>query len=84
MIVIGRQIRAARSLLRITRATLSKASGVPEVTLKAVELETGDPKSSTLEAISRALHKAGVTFIDDTDGMGPGVRLQKPLKAKRR
>ena len=84
MIIVGRQIRAARSLLRITRATLSRKSGVPEVTIKAVELESGDPRSSTLDALARALHQSGVEFIDPSDGKGPGIRLQKPLKPKRR
>ena len=84
MMIIGRQIRAARSLLRMTRATLAKRSGVPEVTCKAVELETGDPRSSTIDAIAVALHKAGVEFITDADGKGPGVRLRKPLPRKAR
>jgi len=84
MMVIGRQIRAARSLLRMTRASLSKASGVPEVTIKSVELESADPRSSTIDAISRALHQAGIEFIDDTDSRGPGVRLRKPLPKRER
>ena len=83
MILIGRQIRAARSLLRMTRGTLSKKSNVPETTVKSVELETADTRGGTLDAIARALHRAGVEFIDDTDGKGPGVRLRRPLKDRR-
>jgi hypothetical protein len=33
-------------------------------------------RPSTVEAIQRALEKAGVVFIDANDG-GPGVRLSK-------
>jgi len=80
VMVIGRQIRAARTLLKITRATLSKKSGVPEITIQAVENEHGDPKASALDALSRALSHAGIKFIDDVDGEGPGVRLKKPLR----
>lgn len=82
MILVGRQIRAARSLLGITRAALAKRSGVPMTTVKAVESEEGDPRSSTLDKLARALHRAGVEFIDDGDGKGPGLRLRRPLKAR--
>lgn len=83
MIVIGRQIRAARSLLGITRATLSKRSGVPQTTVKAVESEVGDPRSSTMEALARALHRSGIEFIvDGTGGGGPGLRLRRPLATR--
>jgi hypothetical protein len=36
----------------------------------------GAVKASTLEAIQRTLEKAGVIFIDASDG-GPGARLRK-------
>jgi hypothetical protein len=38
--------------------------------------ERGEPvRPSTVEAIQRALEKAGVIFIDANDG-GPGARLR--------
>jgi len=71
------QIRAARALLGWRQADLAKASGVAEVSIKNIERGAVDPRSSTLDALERALQAAGVTLLaagDLRDG-GVGVRL---------
>lgn len=84
-VVLGRQVRAARSLLKMTRAALSRKCGLPEVTIQSVENErSDDPRASTLDKITTALCKSGIEFIDAGDSLGPGVRLLRPVKPKRR
>jgi predicted transcriptional regulator len=77
------QIRAARAMLAWKQADLAKASGVAEVTIKKIEAgTTDDPRSKTLDAIQRALEKAGVVFLepgDIRDG-GEGLRLKKSAR----
>jgi DNA-binding transcriptional regulator YiaG len=69
------QVRAARSLLGLTREQLSHASGVPMRTLSRLEDGVGAPRRSTLAAIRAALEAAGVEFIPENGG-GAGVRLK--------
>ena len=64
------QIRAARALLGLRQVDLAAKAGVAEVTLKAVERGTGDPRLSTLTKIRGALEAAGIEF------MVGGVRLK--------
>jgi predicted transcriptional regulator len=71
------QLRAARALVGWTRADLAKQSGVAVPTITGFELQGADSKISTLHKLKRALEQAGVTFIDETDINGPGVRLKK-------
>jgi transcriptional regulator with XRE-family HTH domain len=83
-VILGRQVRAARSLLEITRDTLSKRCGLPPVTIQTVENERGDPRASTLDKITTALLRSGVEFLDADGGKGPGVRLARPVRPKKR
>lgn len=71
------QIRAARQLLGWKQTDLSDLSGVSLKSIKNVELEIGDPRSSTLAKIEAAFTEAGIVFLSrgDTRGGGPGVRL---------
>ncbi len=72
------QIRAARALVRWSARVLAEMSGVSLPTIQRMESANGVPTglSKTLEAIERALEKAGVEFIDENGG-GPGVRLKQ-------
>ncbi len=76
--IISQQIRAARQLLRITAAKLAALSGVSVATIRRYELMTGVPSGNAkaVEAIQKALEKAGVEFVGSPDDR-PGVRLKK-------
>jgi len=69
------QVRAARSLIGLTREQLSRASGVPMRTLSRFEEGDGEPQRRTVAAIRAALEAAGVEFIPENGG-GAGVRLR--------
>jgi hypothetical protein len=74
------QIRAARALLRWKADDLARASALGLTTIKRAELaddETSLTAANDL-AVRRALEAAGVIFIDENGGAGPGVRLRKP------
>jgi transcriptional regulator with XRE-family HTH domain len=76
--VDGSQIRAARGLLRWSRADLARAAKVSTEAIKQIERGLSDPRASTLRAIEGAFDAAGVIFLDggtSRDG-GPGVRLR--------
>ncbi len=79
--ITAAQIRAARALLRWSGRKLSEMSGVSPPTIQRMETADGVPASlsKNLEAIERALEKAGVQFIDENGG-GPGVRLKSPTE----
>jgi transcriptional regulator with XRE-family HTH domain len=73
--ILGVQCFLARTALGWSVSQLGRAA---EVSYHAVQrFERGDSmRPSTVEAIQRALQKAGVIFIDAKDG-GPGARLGK-------
>jgi len=78
------QIRAARALLGWRQEDLSKASGVGTATVQRIE-KSDRPITgyvSTLVRIQAAFEDAGVSFIDDDEMAGIGVRLAK--KKRRR
>jgi len=60
---------------------LARATGMSHTAVRKFEL--GDPKrATTVEAIQRALQKAGIVFIGANEG-GPGARLiQKARRAR--
>jgi transcriptional regulator with XRE-family HTH domain len=74
----GRQIRAARGLLRISAEELAKLAHVGITTIRRAELEDGEVSMNVpnAEAVRRALTEAGVRFIEPEEGVtGPGVAL---------
>lgn len=73
-----RQIRAARALVGWSRDDLAAAIGMAVRTLARLEAgETPFPRDTTVSAVRTALEKAGVEFIAENEGAGPGVRLRK-------
>ena len=70
------QCRAARALLDWTQESLSTATGLSKVTLRAFE-KGGEMRDSNRTLLRLAFEKAGVQFIDQNGG-GPGVRLREP------
>jgi len=75
------QIRAARALLGWSQPALAKESGVSLPTIVRMESQLGPGRSSAanVDAVRRALEKAGVLFLeaDDANAVGPGVRLRQ-------
>ena len=74
MITSG-QIKAARGLLGWTVQELADKSGLGFTTIVRMESADGVPPSQakTLDAVRRAVEKAGIEFIGSPDN-GAGVR----------
>ncbi|WP_306111522.1 MULTISPECIES: helix-turn-helix domain-containing protein [Roseovarius] len=73
-----RQVKAARALVAWSQHDLAAHSGVSYPTIARLEKEDGPigGRSSTVNAIRKALEAAGVEFIPENGG-GAGVRLKK-------
>jgi hypothetical protein len=84
-LLTSEQLRAARAILRLEQKALSDASKVSLATIKRLEASPGQLTANrpTIAALQLALELAGVELIDENGG-GPGVRLQKPMSAKRK
>ena len=65
VMVTSRQIRAARALLGWTQEMLADRALVAVNTVRAMEQDRPYPKPDTIEAVWRALEKAGVVFLAD-------------------
>ena len=74
------QLRAARALLDWSQDQLAEKSGVGVATVRRLEGQSGKLRtySETLWKLQTALEEAGVIFISEADGLGPGVRLASP------
>jgi hypothetical protein len=76
------QMRAARGLIRWSAEDLARETALSVTTIRRAELteeETSMTAANDL-AVRRALEAAGVIFIDENGGAGPGVRLRKREK----
>ncbi len=71
------QCRAGRALLEITQTQLAASAALGLSTVVDYEKERRQVSPESVEAIRRALVRAGVKFIDENGG-GAGVRLRKP------
>jgi transcriptional regulator with XRE-family HTH domain len=71
--VTSAQIRAGRALVNWTVRKLAEKAGIHRNTVTNIETERSSADDATLDAIRRALEKAGVEF---TNGKRPGVRLR--------
>ena len=77
------QIRAARALVGLSQTEVATAAGLSIPTVKRAEADGGIRVSEdAVDAIVRALKKAGVEFIAENGG-GPGVRLRRPQRPNR-
>jgi transcriptional regulator with XRE-family HTH domain len=74
-VVSPSQIRAARSLIGIKQSDLAHGAGISLATLNNIERGIGDPRTSTLEAIERALTGAGIEFA--SDAVSETVKLRR-------
>jgi transcriptional regulator with XRE-family HTH domain len=76
-VISSRQIRAGRALLGWSQLVLAERAGVSPITIKRLEA-SGDvleARVATVEAVTRALERAGVVFLPDGDGRRDGVQL---------
>ena len=75
------QSRAARGLKDWPQARLAEEAKVGLSTVRNFETGRSVPISNNLDAMRRALEKAGVIFVEE-NGEGPGVRLKKQKGGK--
>lgn len=70
-----RQVKAARELLGWSQNDLAEKSGISVPTIQRLEAAGGElgGRRETAEAISRALTRAGIEFLNHGS---PGVRLR--------
>ena len=75
------QLRAARALLDWNQDQLAEKSGIGVATIRRLEGQSGNLRtySDTLWRLQSALEEAGIIFIPEADGLGPGVRLARPF-----
>src|SRR5256886_11540633 len=73
------QMRAARGLIRWSAEDLARETALSVTTIRRAELTEGETSMTTANdlAVRRALEAAGVMFIDENGGAGPGVWLRK-------
>jgi predicted transcriptional regulator len=75
--ITARQIRAARALLGWSQQQLADKAIVSLNALARLEKGIVDSRVSTLQAVEKALTKAGVEFLSAGE-KGEGVRLRSP------
>ncbi|MBN8919408.1 MAG: XRE family transcriptional regulator [Rhizobiales bacterium] len=76
--ISGRLIAAARALTGISLADFAEATGLPSDAVGLMEAGGSALLQSDrdIEAVSRGLERFGVIIIDESNGMGAGVRLK--------
>jgi transcriptional regulator with XRE-family HTH domain len=78
------QVRAARALLNISQDDLATIASVHVATIRRLEAATEvRGAAETLWKIQKALEAAGVEFIPEEAGRGPGVRLKQSRDSRR-
>ena len=73
--VSGRQIAAARELLRLSQGDLAAAVSMLPQALARIEADRVRPRANTLSRIINELERRGIEFIN-----GRGVMLKKPAQ----
>lgn len=76
IMVTGRQIAAARTLLGIVQSELARSASISVPTLKRMEASDGAASgmANNVRAVISALEAAGIEF---TNGGEPGVKLRR-------
>jgi hypothetical protein len=74
----GRLIAAARALAGVNQADFATAARLPVKTLRLMEANGSArlPAGPDVDAVNRALEHFGVVIIEESHGMGAGVRLK--------
>ena len=76
--ISGRLIAAARALVGVSRADFAAACGLSAGVLSRLEAGGSAWVSSDadVEAVTQGMSHFGVMIVEETDGMGAGVRLK--------
>ena len=77
----GRLFHAARALLGWTQARVAGEAGVSTAAVTALEVGRRGPRAGSVAAVTAALERAGVRFLAAADGLGQGVRYERPEPA---
>ncbi len=67
----------ARAGLNISQVELADKSGVSRPTIAEFEREARTPYAPNQAALVRVFEEAGVTFVEEDDENGEGLRLPK-------
>lgn len=80
-IIFGRQLVAARGLLKLTQAQLAEASDIAQQHLAKIEAGLMVARPATVAKLRDAIERQGVEF---TNGSNPGVRFKssRPLQTE--
>ena len=73
--ITGPLCHAARALVELSRANLSRISGVDEEVIRQFEEKVATPDDATIDRLQTALEEYGAIFIPE-DRRGAGVRLK--------
>ena len=77
------QIRAARALLNMGQTDLARIASVHVATIRRLEAATEvRGAAETIWKIQKALEAAGIEFISEEAGRGPGVRLKHARESR--
>ena len=78
MRISGRLIAAARALVGVSQADFAEACGLAAEALCRLEASGSAWVSSDadVEAVTQGMSHFGVMIVEETDGMGAGVRLK--------
>ena len=77
------QIRAARALLNMVQTDLARIASVHVATIRRLEAATEvRGAAETIWKIQKALEAAGIEFISEEAGRGPGVRLKHARESR--
>ena len=77
----GRLFHAARTLLGWTQARVAGEAGISTAAVTALEVGRRGPRAGSVAAVTAALERAGVRFLAAAEGMGQGVRYERPEPA---
>ena len=82
--IFSAEIRAGRALLGWSQLDLASAASVGVATIRRLEASGTTIRGSveTVWKIQKALEAAGVEFIPEEAGRGPGVRLRRPQEKR--
>ena len=77
--IFAKEIRAGRALLGWSQLELAEAASVGVATVRRLESAETQIRGSveTVWKIQQALEAAGIEFIPEEAGKGPGVRLKQ-------
>jgi transcriptional regulator with XRE-family HTH domain len=81
-LMIPAQCRGARALLEMTQPKLARDAGLGLSTIVDFEKMRREVSKQAIEAMQKALERAGIEFIDENGG-GAGVRLRKHRRSRR-